>query len=133
MERKPFEVETTEDHKPYSDGGGSNLTSTVDSSGDEQKKLVYRGWKVMPYIIGNAFLSLSRPLFLNSVFFLSTNSVSSCNRTLFPVMVFLSFNNLFIFILSRWLDCVSILDNLPGVVYRKKCYVVFFSNVFKCP
>ncbi|CAF2074439.1 unnamed protein product, partial [Brassica oleracea] len=53
MERKPFEVETTEDHKPYSDGGGSDLTSTVDSSGDEQKKLVYRGWKVMPYIIGN--------------------------------------------------------------------------------
>ena len=88
MERKPFEVETTEDHKPYSDGGGSDLTSTVDSSGDEQKKLVYRGWKVMPYIIGNAFLSLSRPLFLNSVFFLSTNSVFSCNRTLFPVMGF---------------------------------------------
>nr|QWJ73382.1 glucosinolate transporter 1 [Isatis tinctoria] len=58
MERKPFEVErttTTEDHKPYSavDGGGSDLTSTVDSFDDEQKKLVYRGWKVMPFIIGN--------------------------------------------------------------------------------
>ena len=87
MERKPFDVETTEDHKAYSsvDGGGSD---SVDSFEDEQKKLVYRGWKVMPYIIGNAFLSLSRPLFLNSVFFLSTNSVFSCNRTLFPVLVF---------------------------------------------
>ncbi|KAJ0240328.1 Protein NRT1/ PTR FAMILY 2.10 [Hirschfeldia incana] len=55
MDRKPFEVETTEDHKPYSayDGGGSDLTSTVDSTNDEQKNLVYRGWKVMPYIIGN--------------------------------------------------------------------------------
>ncbi|KAF8087044.1 hypothetical protein N665_0601s0010 [Sinapis alba] len=58
MERKPFEVETIENHKPYStfDGGGcggSDLTLTVDSSDNEQKKLVYRGWKVMPYIIGN--------------------------------------------------------------------------------
>ncbi|KAF3510313.1 hypothetical protein F2Q69_00005662 [Brassica cretica] len=52
MERKPFDVETTEDHKPYSsvDGGGSD---SVDSFEDEQKKLVYRGWKVMPFIIGN--------------------------------------------------------------------------------
>ncbi|CAH2064964.1 unnamed protein product [Thlaspi arvense] len=57
MERKPFEVETTENHKPYStvDGGGvgSDLRSPVDSFDDEQKKLVYRGWKVMPFIIGN--------------------------------------------------------------------------------
>ncbi|KAL0677986.1 hypothetical protein Bca4012_005967 [Brassica carinata] len=52
MERKPFDVETTEDHKAYSsvDGGGSD---SVDSFEDEQKKLVYRGWKVMPFIIGN--------------------------------------------------------------------------------
>ncbi|KAF8088957.1 hypothetical protein N665_0523s0003 [Sinapis alba] len=55
MERKPFEVEAIENHKSYStfNGGGSDLMSTVDSSDDEQKKLVYRGWKVMPYIIGN--------------------------------------------------------------------------------
>ncbi|KAJ4895625.1 Protein NRT1/ PTR FAMILY 2.10 [Raphanus sativus] len=52
MERKPFDVETTEDHKPYSsvDGGGSD---SVDSFDQDQKKLVYRGWKVMPFIIGN--------------------------------------------------------------------------------
>ncbi|KAG2327952.1 hypothetical protein Bca4012_036987 [Brassica carinata] len=52
MERKPFDVETTEDHKPYSsvvDGG----SDSVDSFDDEQTKLVYRGWKVMPFIIGN--------------------------------------------------------------------------------
>ncbi|KAF8094945.1 hypothetical protein N665_0348s0028 [Sinapis alba] len=56
IERKPFEVETTtEDHKPYSavDVGGSDLSSTDDSFDNEQKKLVYRGWKVMPFIIGN--------------------------------------------------------------------------------
>ncbi|KFK34096.1 hypothetical protein AALP_AA5G101400 [Arabis alpina] len=35
------------DHKPYSDGG-SDVTSE-----EEQKNLVYRGWKVMPFIIGN--------------------------------------------------------------------------------
>ncbi|CAN8268249.1 unnamed protein product [Cochlearia groenlandica] len=54
-ERKPLEVETTTDHKPYSavDGGGSDLISTVDSFDDDQTKLVYRGWKVMPFIIGN--------------------------------------------------------------------------------
>ncbi|KAG5393204.1 hypothetical protein IGI04_023167 [Brassica rapa subsp. trilocularis] len=55
MERKPFEVETTktdEDQKPYSavDGGGSD---SVDSFDEDQKKLVYRGWTVMPFIIGN--------------------------------------------------------------------------------
>ncbi|KAJ4890388.1 Protein NRT1/ PTR FAMILY 2.10 [Raphanus sativus] len=55
MERKPFEVETMktdEDQKPYSavDGGGSD---SVDSFDEDQKKLVYRGWKVMPFIIGN--------------------------------------------------------------------------------
>ena len=60
MERKPFEVETTktdEDQKPYSavDGGGSD---SVDSFDEDQKKLVYRGWKVMPFIIGNAFFFL---------------------------------------------------------------------------
>lgn len=61
MERKPFEVETAtkteEDHKPYAgvDDGGCDVTSTVDSFEEEQKKLVYRGWKVMPFIIGNAF------------------------------------------------------------------------------
>uniref|UniRef100_A0A1J3JN10 Protein NRT1/ PTR FAMILY 2.10 n=1 Tax=Noccaea caerulescens TaxID=107243 RepID=A0A1J3JN10_NOCCA len=56
MERKPFEVETaTDDHKPYSavDGRGSDVTSTVDSFEEDQEKLVYRGWKVMPFIIGN--------------------------------------------------------------------------------
>nr|QKF54835.1 GTR1-type glucosinolate transporter [Brassica nigra] len=55
MERKPFEVETTktdEDKKPYSavDGGDSD---SVDSFDEDQEKLVYRGWKVMPFIIGN--------------------------------------------------------------------------------
>ncbi|CAH8350725.1 unnamed protein product [Eruca vesicaria subsp. sativa] len=49
MERKPFEVETTEDHKPYSAVDDSDS----DSSDDKQEKLIYRGWKVMPYIIGN--------------------------------------------------------------------------------
>ena len=68
MERKPFEVETTktdEDQKPYSavDGGGSD---SVDSFDEDQKKLVYRGWKVMPFIIGNAFFF---SLFRHSVFF----------------------------------------------------------------
>ena len=64
MERKPFDVETTEDHKPYSsvDGGGSD---SVDSFEDEQKKLVYRGWKVMPFIIGNAFFFSSDNFFFS--------------------------------------------------------------------
>lgn len=56
MERKPLEVEpSTTAVNTYSavDGGGSDgVTSKVD---DEQRKIVYRGWKVMPFIIGNAF------------------------------------------------------------------------------
>ncbi|CAA7043361.1 unnamed protein product [Microthlaspi erraticum] len=54
MERKPFEVDTTtDDHKPYSavDGRGADVTSNVDSFEEDQEKLVYRGWKVMPFII----------------------------------------------------------------------------------
>ncbi|XP_002862589.2 protein NRT1/ PTR FAMILY 2.10, partial [Arabidopsis lyrata subsp. lyrata] len=54
MERKPLEVEpSTTAVNTYSavDGGGSDgVTSKVD---DEQRKIVYRGWKVMPFIIGN--------------------------------------------------------------------------------
>ena len=71
MERKPFDVETTEDHKAYSsvDGGGSD---SVDSFEDEQKKLVYRGWKVMPFIIGNAFF------FSSDNFFFLVYSVLFC-------------------------------------------------------
>lgn len=58
MERKPLEVEPSTTTTTYSavDGGGSDgLTSKVD---DEQRKIVYRGWKVMPFIIGNAFFFL---------------------------------------------------------------------------
>ncbi|KAG7564842.1 Proton-dependent oligopeptide transporter family [Arabidopsis suecica] len=53
MERKPLEVEPSTTTTTYSavDGGGSDgVTSKVE---EEQRKIVYRGWKVMPFIIGN--------------------------------------------------------------------------------
>ena len=83
MERKPFEVETTksdEDQKPYSavDGGGSD---SVDSFDEDQKKLVYRGWKVMPFIIGNAyFLLYSDTPFLFYCVSASLNTVQKLNK-----------------------------------------------------
>ncbi|XP_019102279.1 PREDICTED: protein NRT1/ PTR FAMILY 2.10-like [Camelina sativa] len=51
MERKPLEVETTttNHHSAVDDV----TSTTVDSFEEDQKKLVYRGWKVMPFIIGN--------------------------------------------------------------------------------
>lgn len=54
MERKFFEVEIIkldEDQKFYFvvDGGGFDLVDLFD---EDQKKFVYRGWKVMFFIIG---------------------------------------------------------------------------------
>jgi len=45
MERKPLEVEPSTT---------TTNTDVVDSFEEEQRKIVYRGWKVMPFIIGNA-------------------------------------------------------------------------------
>nr|AAN60304.1 unknown [Arabidopsis thaliana] len=44
MERKPLEVEPSTT---------TTNTDVVDSFEEEQRKIVYRGWKVMPFIIGN--------------------------------------------------------------------------------
>uniref|UniRef100_A0A1J3H1Q4 Protein NRT1/ PTR FAMILY 2.11 n=1 Tax=Noccaea caerulescens TaxID=107243 RepID=A0A1J3H1Q4_NOCCA len=55
MERKPLEVESTDHHqKPSSAVYGGPVTA-VDSVEDEaqEPKVVFRGWKVMPFIIGN--------------------------------------------------------------------------------
>nr|UNA06850.1 glucosinolate transporter-1 [Lepidium campestre] len=53
MERNPLEVETNS-YSAVDDGAASNhVISAVDSIDDQQKKLVYRGWKVMPFIIVN--------------------------------------------------------------------------------
>ncbi|KAF8112590.1 hypothetical protein N665_0063s0076 [Sinapis alba] len=50
MERKPLEVESTDHQKPSSAVYDGSVTA-VDSV--EETKVVYRGWKVMPFIIGN--------------------------------------------------------------------------------
>ncbi|KAG7560048.1 Proton-dependent oligopeptide transporter family [Arabidopsis thaliana x Arabidopsis arenosa] len=54
MERKPLEVEpsttTTTTYSAVDGGGSDGVTSKVE---EEQRKIVYRGWKVMPFIIGN--------------------------------------------------------------------------------
>ncbi|KAJ0231352.1 Protein NRT1/ PTR FAMILY 2.11 [Hirschfeldia incana] len=54
MERKPLEVESTDHQKPSSAVYDGSVTA-VDSVEEEveQTKVVYRGWKVMPFIIGN--------------------------------------------------------------------------------
>lgn len=53
MERKSLEVEFM-DHQKLSSADGS--VTAVDSVGEDiqETKVVYRGWKVMPFIIGNA-------------------------------------------------------------------------------
>ena len=57
MERKPLEVESTDHQKPSSAVYDGSATA-VDSVEEEvqETKLVYRGWKVMPFIIGNAYV-----------------------------------------------------------------------------
>ncbi|VVB17782.1 unnamed protein product [Arabis nemorensis] len=51
MERKPLEVESTE---PSSAVYGGSVTAVVSVEDDvHEEKVVYRGWKVMPFIIGN--------------------------------------------------------------------------------
>ncbi|KAG2301198.1 hypothetical protein Bca52824_029849 [Brassica carinata] len=54
MERKPLEVESTDHQKPSSAVYDGSATA-VDSVQEEvqETKVVYRGWKVMPFIIGN--------------------------------------------------------------------------------
>ncbi|XP_013620384.1 PREDICTED: protein NRT1/ PTR FAMILY 2.11-like [Brassica oleracea var. oleracea] len=54
MERNPLEVESTDHQKPSSAVYDGSATA-VDSVEEEvqETKLVYRGWKVMPFIIGN--------------------------------------------------------------------------------
>ncbi|CAH2043805.1 unnamed protein product [Thlaspi arvense] len=54
MERQPLELESTDHQKPSPAVYGGSVT-TVDSVEEEvqEKKVVYRGWKVMPFIIGN--------------------------------------------------------------------------------
>ncbi|KAJ4897408.1 Protein NRT1/ PTR FAMILY 2.11 [Raphanus sativus] len=54
MERKPLEVEST-DHQQPSSALYDGSVPAVDSVEEEVKetKVVYRGWKVMPFIIGN--------------------------------------------------------------------------------
>ena len=54
MERKPLEVESTDHQKPPSavyDGSVMAVDSVEEEVGET--KVVYRGWKVMPFIIGN--------------------------------------------------------------------------------
>nr|AQZ59924.1 GTR2B1 [Brassica juncea] len=54
MERKPLEVESTDHQKPSSavyDGSVPAVDSVEEVV--EETKVVYRGWKVMPFIIGN--------------------------------------------------------------------------------
>ncbi|CAG7871409.1 protein NRT1/ PTR FAMILY 2.11 [Brassica rapa] len=54
MERKPLEVESTDHQKPPSavyDGSVMAVDSVEEEV--EETKVVYRGWKVMPFIIGN--------------------------------------------------------------------------------
>ncbi|KAG2293304.1 hypothetical protein Bca52824_039973 [Brassica carinata] len=53
MERKPLEVESTDHQSPSAVYDGSVMA--VDSVEEEvgETKVVYRGWKVMPFIIGN--------------------------------------------------------------------------------
>lgn len=63
MERKPLEVESTE---PSSAVYGGSVTAAVSVEDDvHEEKVVYRGWKVMPFIIGNA-----NKLIIYSFFFL---------------------------------------------------------------
>nr|QWJ73383.1 glucosinolate transporter 2 [Isatis tinctoria] len=54
MERKPLEVESTDHQKPSSAvfDGSVTAVGSVEEEVDETKT-VYRGWKVMPFIIGN--------------------------------------------------------------------------------
>ncbi|KAG2326944.1 hypothetical protein Bca4012_035852 [Brassica carinata] len=54
MERKPLEVESTDHQKPSSAVYDGSVPA-VDSAEEvvEETKVVYRGWKVMPFIIGN--------------------------------------------------------------------------------
>ncbi|CAH8392810.1 unnamed protein product [Eruca vesicaria subsp. sativa] len=54
MERKPLEVEST-DHQKLSSAVYDGSVTAVDSIEEEvqETKVVYRGWKVMPFIIGN--------------------------------------------------------------------------------
>ncbi|CAL9244624.1 unnamed protein product [Arabidopsis halleri] len=56
MERKPLEVESTDNHQNLSSAVYDGSVTAVDSVEEDvqnQKKVVYRGWKVMPFIIGN--------------------------------------------------------------------------------
>ena len=57
MERNPLEVESTDHQKPSSAVYDGSATA-VDSVEEEvqETKLVYRGWKVMPFIIGNTYV-----------------------------------------------------------------------------
>lgn len=59
MERKPLEVESTDNHQSPSSavyGGSVTAVDPVEEDVQNQEKLVYRGWKVMPFIIGNTNL-----------------------------------------------------------------------------
>jgi dipeptide/tripeptide permease len=56
MERKPLELESTDNHQNPSSavyGGSVTAVDSVEEDVQNQKKVVYRGWKVMPFIIGN--------------------------------------------------------------------------------
>ena len=66
MERKPLEVESTDHQKPPSavyDGSVMAVDSVEEEV--EETKVVYRGWKVMPFIIGNAFFFSSDNFFFS--------------------------------------------------------------------
>ncbi|XP_010444119.1 PREDICTED: protein NRT1/ PTR FAMILY 2.11 [Camelina sativa] len=54
MERKHLEVES-KDQNPSSAvyGGSATAVDSADEDVQNQKKVVFRGWKVMPFIIGN--------------------------------------------------------------------------------
>jgi hypothetical protein len=59
MERKPLELESTDNHQNPSSavyGGSVTAVDSVEEDVQNQKKVVYRGWKVMPFIIGNTNL-----------------------------------------------------------------------------
>ena len=57
MERKSLEVESM-DHQKLSSAVYDGSVTAVDSVKEDvqETKVVYRGWKVMPYIIGNAII-----------------------------------------------------------------------------
>lgn len=66
MEKKTLEVESTDNQQNPSSavyGGSVTAVDSVEEDVQNQKKVVYRGWKVMPFIIGNANFFLSGKLF----------------------------------------------------------------------